>query len=256
MDVNVNFQVDNDNINEKIEVPSNASVKHSHSVLPNSNHKSSHHEREIKRTVTRTGPIRSTELGQTSAGQENLDNIRIMGSHKKPNHHSKSEDRNSQHSEPEHSAGSKVNNQPIRNSSQSNDSVETECCNNRSNCNVQPMISSTPMSRQQHLHSEFSTRWPPTPIRSSYVGRTTAGRWLYNGQNIYDPSEKPFYDHSPAGTPTIYTGTVGECTRWNYGNSPQNRSQQQSNQQYNSQDGRDWDVSVNVGIGLAESHRR
>lgn len=66
--------------------------------------------------------------------------------------------------------------------------------------------------RRRHP-SEFSTRWPPTPIRSTHSGQTTAGR-RWPGEE-YD--NVPFYNHYPAGIPTIYTGSVGECMRWNYG---------------------------------------
>lgn len=60
--------------------------------------------------------------------------------------------------------------------------------------------------------SEFSTRWPPTPIRATHSGKTTAGRRWPD-----DQSKVPFYNRSPAGIPTIYTGSVGECMRWNCG---------------------------------------
>lgn len=74
-----------------------------------------------------------------------------------------------------------------------------------------PINSFLPVS--SHPLTEFSTRWPPTPIRATCLGQTTAGRQLPGSR--YDFGI-PFYNRPPAGLPTVHNGTVDECMHWDY----------------------------------------
>lgn len=276
MQIKVNFKVAGNSITEVIEVPSNASVTHSQSS-PTSNQfqetnklqptprstlpgNSAGLDNTKQSTMTKSQPL-SSKSNRTSPAETNLDRSKRLDSRQPWNSSTRinkdaciSCDDKAKPARPESNccdtqnefgmAELKTNSQPQKNS-RANDSAAQVERNAQSTVRSQPIINS-PSRRPQ---SEFSTRWPPSPIRSSYPGRTTAGRWLYNGRDIYDTngSEKPFYERSPAGIPTISSGSVDECMRWHYGT---NRSGQRTSQQRNYQDGQDLDLSVNIGIDV------
>lgn len=268
MQISINFQVADDCITEVINVPSNASVTHSQTSAstpsisinkPRSavqfldNGKPSSESTNMKKPSNKSNRTSPTKTNSDSRQQWNSSTHVNKDAYDKAKPTYPESKCCDEQNRPK-MAESKTTIQPQRNSRADGSAVEVERNARSTNMVRSQPINSTSIPRRPH--SEFSSRWEPIPIRSSYPGRTTAGRWLYNGQNIYDPKglEKPFYDRSPAGIPTIFTGSVDECMRWNYGrdssSSGVNGGGQRTMRQHNNQDGRDLDFNVNIGISL------